>query len=440
MGSDSTGSSLLHLQWNSYSTCWHTALSTLRTTGQFCDLTLVVDDGHLPAHRVVVTSCSPLLARALAVCHHPHPAVVLRGVNMLQMKGILDFMYMGETRVEQGALETFLKSAEDLCVTGLTGSTEDCSEHEEKNGIFEDVIIEKTPLKRPNPSPSSASPKSKKVKNDEMKVKKPRQKKPKKDSSPKNQQKDEEKVKSSTLKEGYEETAPTDDVLGVDSPADKEVAEPVIVFKKVFSPKKNCAKPDKNGMESPKKQKVNESPIKVSGNGDDEVTVTLTPSKKKVKSKVDNCSGDGPSNSAERNIFASPKRRSSPAGPPQAASPEKYSPDDGSVMTNLPHDRAKLRDIWDTLVAPEDIEGEIVYSCLCCEKTFKGKSAKSNAWSHVDHNHTPHIEHKCHICDFTSKSNDGVSRHISKSHKKEQAKKEDQKNEGDDEEDMIVLD
>lgn len=357
---------------------------------------------------------------------------------MAQMKGILDFMYMGETRVEQEALETFLKAAEELCVTGLTASSEDISEYEDKGGIIEDILIDKSPTKRKNTSPSSASPKSKKVKTDEIKVKKPKQKKPKKDSSPKNKHTDDGKGKSSTFKEGYEETCPTVDAERGDVPAEKESAEPVIVFKKVFSPKKNCNKPDKPTMESPEKQNVKGSPKKMSGNGDDELPVTLTP-KKKTKSKEENCSGDGPTISAENNIFTSPKPRRSPAGP-AVGSPDKYSPGDREVMTNLPHDRAKLRDIWDTLVAPEDIEGEIVYSCLCCEKTFKGKSAKSNAWSHVDHNHTPHIEHKCHMCDFTSKSNDGISRHISKIHKKEQAKKEEQKNEGDDEEDMIVLD
>ena len=123
--------SLLQLHWNSYSTNWHAALSTLRTTGQYCDLTLVVDDGHLLAHRAVVTSCSPLLAKALAVCHHPHPAVVLKGINMPQMKGLLDFMYMGDTHVEQGAIEAFLRAAEELGVTGLVGIKEECPEYED---------------------------------------------------------------------------------------------------------------------------------------------------------------------------------------------------------------------------------------------------------------------------------------------------------------------
>jgi len=442
MGSESSGSSLLHLQWNSYSTCWHAALSTLRTTGQFCDLTLVVDDGHLTAHRVVVTSCSPLLARALAVCHHPHPALVLRGVNMVQMKGILDFMYMGQTKVEQGALENFLKAAEELCVTGLTGSTDECGEHEEKNVIIEDVILEKSPHKRPNSSLASVSPKSKKPKSDEVKVKKPKQKKPKKEK-----QKGDENDKSPPQKEGYEETAspPKEPTINTQSGNKSEgtVPEPVIVFKKVFSPDKNASKTERNIPASPKKRKLSDSPRVLSDNGIEEVTVTLTPSKK--KGKEDKRSSEPGIGSGKKNL-GSPIRRITPGGPGSSkglpSSPDKFSPNGQSSMTNLPEDRAKLRDIWDTLVAPEDIDGEIVYSCLCCEKTFKGKSAKSNAWSHVDHNHTPHIEHKCHMCDFTSKSNDGVSRHISKTHKKEQAKKdeEEQKGEEEDEEVLIVLD
>merc|ERR1719318_1594095 len=108
--------------------------------------------------------------------------------------------------------------------------------------------------------------------------------KPKKDSSPKNKQTDEEKGKSLTFKEGYEETSPclkkpSDDAEGGDVAAEKEAPEPVIVFKKVFSPKKNGNKPVKTTMESPQKQKVKESPKNVSGNGDDELTVTLTPKK-----------------------------------------------------------------------------------------------------------------------------------------------------------------
>ena len=96
---------------------------------------------------------------------------------------------------------------------------------------------------------------------------------------------------------------------------------------------------------------------------------------------------------------------------------------DRYVMTNLPQDRSKLRDIWELLVAPEDVNGEEVYSCLSCDRRFRGKSAKHHAWSHVDHIHTPHINHKCHVCHFISQSNECLRRHITKVHKKKEGAK-----------------
>ena len=150
-----------------------------------------------------------------------------------------------------------------------------------------------------------------------------------------------------------------------------------------------------------------DSLIKLESNNE-EPTVTGSPSKEE--------GNDGLSNRVRND--QSKKPISPPKGPTPPASPDDISSGNKTIMTNLPEDRVKLRDIWDTMISsPEEIDGETVYSCLSCDKTFKGKYAKSNAWSHVDHNHTPEIEHRCHICNFISKSNEGVSRHITKTHK-----------------------
>jgi len=435
-----------------YSTSWHAALSTLRTTGQFFDLILVVDDGHLPAHRAVVSCCSPILSRALSVCHHPHPAVVLRGVNMVQMRGLLDFMYTGETRVEKGALETFLKAAEELSVTGLSEAHEMSFEQEDteinKSDIIDDALDMKTPKKRPKSSSAGASPENKKGRKNGMKPKMTKDKKTKKDSTVKKKRKKKSDIQeslslaSSKSKEDYEATSPLLKKHKLDSQAgDKHendvIGKPEIDFMKVVTPNKRDTKSD---------NAIGKSPKIVLDEEGEELTVKITPAKKIVTAEDLTCGVDtniDRSSPGSVHLPSTPKRRFSPGGgvPPFSSPIKSASPSGRRVLTNLPHDRAKLRDIWDTLVAAEDIEGEVVYSCLHCEKTFRGKSAKSNAWSHVDHNHTPHIEHKCHICDFTSKSNDGISRHISKIHRKDQAKKEEQKIEvEEEEEDMIVLD
>merc|ERR1719481_315130 len=122
---------------------------------------------------MVLTSCSPILARTLSVCFHPHPAIVLRGVNMAQMKGILDFMYMGEASLEKDLLETFLEVAKDLCIAGLI-------EYTSQTDAVEEVIVERSPQKRPLSAPASAFLKPKATENEVEKVKRPKSRKPKK--------------------------------------------------------------------------------------------------------------------------------------------------------------------------------------------------------------------------------------------------------------------
>jgi len=400
MGSESSWNSL---QWTSYSTSWHRALATLRTTGQFCDVTIVVDDGHLTAHRMVLTSCSSILARALAACLHPHPAIVLRGINMTQMKGILDFMYIGEAKVEQSVLESFLKAAGELCVEGLIESVNQDVQVE----TVEEQLVMKSPHKRPLSAPASAFQKSKKRKGVDEISKKLKSKKSNKESSPVRCREKSPQCKNTNMFSNEDkETAKMGDISPKSTISEKTVNKTIFA-----SPKKSS----KNVLEN------------------EELTVTLTPSKKKV---TDNPSSKANSDQNKKNLV-------SPKVPTPPTSPDEFSSSNKTIMTNLPEDRLKLRDIWDTLIsAPEEIDGEIVYSCLTCEKTFKGKSAKSNAWSHVDHNHTPQIEHRCHMCEFTSKSNDGVSRHITKTHKKDQPKKEEELKEEFvyEDDDMIVLD
>ena len=98
--------------------------------------------------------------------------------------------------------------------------------------------------------------------------------------------------------------------------------------------------------------------------------------------------------------------------------PDKFcSLSDMYVMTNLPHDKAKLKDIWDMMLALEDEDGERVYSCLLCDRKFRGRYANNHARSHVDQNHTTHIQHKCHLCHFSSKRNRSLYRHILKLHR-----------------------
>ena len=51
---------------------------------------------------------------------HPSPLIYISGVSSRDLQAILNFMYLGETNVEQSHLESFMTSCNIIKVRGLT--------------------------------------------------------------------------------------------------------------------------------------------------------------------------------------------------------------------------------------------------------------------------------------------------------------------------------
>lgn len=49
-----------------------------------------------------------------------HPVILLQDVNFLDLHSLVEFIYHGEVNVHQKSLQSFLKTAEVLRVSGLT--------------------------------------------------------------------------------------------------------------------------------------------------------------------------------------------------------------------------------------------------------------------------------------------------------------------------------
>jgi len=118
--SEDVGGPPLTLRWHEFSRNIGATSALFRTEKTFSDVTLIVENMKVEAHKFILGSCSSLFLEMLQYSQHPHPLVYLRGVQHKQLLSLLDFMYHGETRVEQDDLPTFLKTAEDLQVKGLT--------------------------------------------------------------------------------------------------------------------------------------------------------------------------------------------------------------------------------------------------------------------------------------------------------------------------------
>ena len=98
--------------------------------GQFADVTLVSDDQiQTPAHKVVLSACSPVLKTLLVNNPHSHPLLYLRGIKQTELQAILKFMYFGETQIFENRINDFVSVAKDLQLKEISEGQKDEKEH-----------------------------------------------------------------------------------------------------------------------------------------------------------------------------------------------------------------------------------------------------------------------------------------------------------------------
>ena len=103
------------LKWKTYTDHLVGTFRDLRTDEHFADVTLVSDDQiQIPAHKVVLSACSPVFKTLLVNNPHSHPLLYLRGIKQLELKAILKFMYLGETQIFESRMHDFVSVAKDL--------------------------------------------------------------------------------------------------------------------------------------------------------------------------------------------------------------------------------------------------------------------------------------------------------------------------------------
>ena len=123
------------LRWNDFESNVSLAFRELRDEGDFFDVNLACDETPphartLQAHKVILSACSGFFKKVLRdQMSAPSPTALLatpylylRGVRYNDLELLLDFMYHGEVNVAQEQLQSFLETAEDLQIKGLTNS------------------------------------------------------------------------------------------------------------------------------------------------------------------------------------------------------------------------------------------------------------------------------------------------------------------------------
>ena len=127
------GSEKFCLRWNDFEGSISSSLGELRDTQDFLDVTIVCENDQIRAHKLILSACSPFFRNILVRNPHQNPLLFLKGVNFVDIKTVLDFMYFGEVSIEQENLNSFLAVAEDLQVKGLTQKHSNANEKSIKN-------------------------------------------------------------------------------------------------------------------------------------------------------------------------------------------------------------------------------------------------------------------------------------------------------------------
>lgn len=109
------------LQQTDLKSMYKGAFSDLRESGELFDVTLACENSTIQAHKVILSACSTFFRTVLGnTKHDSQPYIYLKGTKQEDLMAILNYIYNGETQIESKTLPSFLATAKDLEIKGLT--------------------------------------------------------------------------------------------------------------------------------------------------------------------------------------------------------------------------------------------------------------------------------------------------------------------------------
>jgi hypothetical protein len=78
-----------------------------------------VDDLQIRAHKMILSSCSPLFKNILIKNPHKNPLIYLKDIRYRELDMVMKFIYLGQCDVGEWELEHFLAVGKELQINGL---------------------------------------------------------------------------------------------------------------------------------------------------------------------------------------------------------------------------------------------------------------------------------------------------------------------------------
>merc|ERR1711983_85135 len=108
------------LAWNDFESNAINTIRNLLNDTQFTDVTLISDDRRrIPAHKIILSSCSLFFKQILAETSTEKPLLFIKGIEHSELSAIVKFIYLGRTEIAEDDLGKFLKAAKELQIDGL---------------------------------------------------------------------------------------------------------------------------------------------------------------------------------------------------------------------------------------------------------------------------------------------------------------------------------
>ena len=93
------------------------------------DVTLVCEDGgQIQAHKAILSACSHLFKRIILTNPHTHPLIYMRGVKANILYRIMEFIYLGQTKVVLEDITDFIETSVELEIKGINQDNLDVME------------------------------------------------------------------------------------------------------------------------------------------------------------------------------------------------------------------------------------------------------------------------------------------------------------------------
>ncbi|CAL4124463.1 unnamed protein product, partial [Meganyctiphanes norvegica] len=124
----------------------YTKIRNARST--YTDATLAVEGKFYHVHKLVMSTYSEYFCDVFERTPCKSPVIVLQEVQSRDIETLLDYMYLGEVKVNKKNLASLLKTAENLKIKGLTVPIKDSSIVPKKSTSSYDEACQDSPPKR----------------------------------------------------------------------------------------------------------------------------------------------------------------------------------------------------------------------------------------------------------------------------------------------------